>query len=129
VRSALSPAHSGHGRVRKGDLARHTLHVTPEDVLFAGELKGVGKCLGGGFAYKGEGSTITREHTAEERELLLFDHPLDTDGTYPTNSYAETEQVHVEVWCREYEDCQWEFVVGFDLGLEVQLGPIPLPPP
>jgi hypothetical protein len=122
VRSEIAFANAGQGPLKRGDAAQHTLHVTVREWVFATEINGVGECRGTGFSYEGEGKTITRTHIAPEHELLVFDHPLDTDGTYHPASITETEQVRVDVSFRELGyNGQWERIVEFDLTLEVEV--------
>lgn len=104
----------------EGQRARHTLHVTCNDKVFATEIKGQAHCLGLGMAYA-EGCNFHTIRTAtKDGELLVFDKDVHATGEYPPDSHTESEQVQVKVSSRELgRDGQWETVVAFVLTLQV----------
>jgi len=120
VRSQLECG--GTCRVKKGAVISHSLHATCHDHIFDTEVRGVGRCRGRGLKYAGGASAVKDIKHGSEIEFLIFDHVLETNGTYPRGARTVGEEVSVEVYERELDKRgQWEKIVDFDLTVEVEI--------
>lgn len=121
VRSKLDCG-AGSCTVEKGTVVQHTLHVTCHDQIFDTEVRGEGRCQGLGLSYVGHGRSIKEVQHGSETEFLIFDHKIDTGGSYAVGANTVSEQVTVKVSSRELDKKgQWETVAAFDLTITVEI--------
>jgi hypothetical protein len=120
VRSELTFIGTGNGRGPHGEPARHVLHVTRRDFVFAEKVEVISKCCGPCLGYCGVGKRLREvKDIKDENETLIFDFEVETGGPYKQGALTVNEEVHVEVRYRELRDPQWEWETEFNLTLEV----------
>lgn len=121
VRSKIE-CHTGTCSVKKGTTVSHALHVICHDQIFQTEVQGEGCCRGEGLSYVGQGRSINEVKHGSETEFLVFDHKVDTAGSYMVGANTVSEQVRVTVSSRELDKGgQWERIADFDLTIEVEI--------